>query len=355
MSWMMAAGTAISIGGSMLKGRSAKKAAQARDAANQQYALGYARSGQEYGNSMLKWMPQAQDAYTYRPATVNNGFGTSSIDPNTGQMSYSLNGPYAGLRDNYLSTGNSLFGQGSKLFQQANSFDPQSMAKDRYEAALKVMAPSDEASNQSLMQDLYNKGGFGVSNNVAAAGGGVTAANPYVSTFLNARNQRNNDLSYKSLGEGENYLSQLYSRANGMFSQGNSMVGQGINLDKLGYGSLGDAMTYGGMLNTARRSMFDKLYGIDNSANQAYLNANNKYYDVLSGGNSDPGRGADGRGAMYGGAIQQIGGAMGGGFGGMLGGRGFGGLGGDGFGFGGIGQLNPGGGENIGGGWGFTG
>jgi hypothetical protein len=222
-------------------------------------------------------------AYDPFYATVNNGIATSSIDPLTGKVGFNLNAPYAAERDR-------LFGQAAGVAQQIGSADPRAHAAERFNAAKALYAPGDAAQQQSLMQDLFTKGGFGLTTNTPAAasadaqgnvlpGQGSVGVNPYLATFLNSQNQRDANLGYNSLREGESYLNNLIGRQSGLFN-----AAQGI--DTAGAGVVNQALSTSGQLMRDRQGAAQFGYGAEREAAQIPYNAERDYIQALFGANS---------------------------------------------------------------------
>lgn len=220
----------------------------------------YRAAGMDYASGVRDLWSQNQGMFGYKPGNVTTGVGSTRIDPATGQVTYDLSQPYQTARDQAFKASEGMFGQ-------IGSFDPRAHATERYNSALGLMAEGDAQRNNQLMNDLYSKGGFGLTLNQQAAasaapGGGVTpgtgtvGVNPYVDTFLNATNRRNAELSYKSLNEGESYLDNMIRRQQGMF-------GFGAGIDKMGAGLLDTAQGWGRDFTSASRDqgLNNMLYG----------------------------------------------------------------------------------------------
>lgn len=285
MSWIAVGTVAVGAISKGMGSSSARRAQQGQDRMRDLSAMGQLGAQQTYYNSMQDELARAnaENPFQYRPATVNNGYATSNVDPNTGAVSYSLNGPYQGLRDQYL-------GGAGTMLRKINGMNPDDFAKDRYTAALGLRSASDENANQSLLQRLYNGGGYGLSVNMPAAGGGVVGANPLVNSFMNARNQANNELAYGSLREGQDYRTSLLNGANSMFNMG-------AGIDRMGSGVLTDANTWGNTFNTARANQFMNMSKMRLGTAGQLADATSGYYRTLGG--YDGGSGANTRASMW--------------------------------------------------------
>jgi hypothetical protein len=289
MAWAAVAGAAVSVAGGMISGSKARKAQKAQDMRKQESADAMLRHSQEYGNQQIGMANEYQN-FVNRPGQVTNGYGTSMIDPSTGQMRFNLNSQYAGLRDQAL-------GGAADAYRLAGDFDPRTHAAERYASAQALLAPGDEAANNGLMMDLYNKGGFGLNINKSAPGGGVNMVNPYVSTFMNARNTRNADMSWKSLREGESYLDNLIGRGRGL-------LGDGMRIDDTGRTSMGDAMNYRNQFNTD----FRNVLGMRGQGYATQYAGVGDKYKAWAGG--DPGFGANNQSQQWAAGADRLGGMI---------------------------------------------
>lgn len=281
MAWAAVAGAAVSVAGGMISGSKARKAQQQQDMRRMEAARGNTASIHEYSRQ-LGGLADRYENYAMQPTSSANGYGTSNIDPRTGQTGFQLNGTYAGFR-------NQAFDQARGAFGLAGNLDPRAHAAERYDAAQALLAPGDARAESGLMQDLYNKGGFGLRTN-----GGT---NPYVATLLDARNTRNSQMSYNSLREGEMYLDNLLNRGKGMYD-----MGQGI--DNLGNLSMQDAL--------ARRSAFSNdfkgMLGMRNAQHEQVLAGDQVAHNAWAGG--DPGFGANQQSQQWAAGANQLGGMI---------------------------------------------
>ena len=235
-----------------------------------------------YSAGLLSLADQYKGAYDPFYAQVNNGVATSQIDPVTGKVGFSLNAPYATQRDNMFGAANSVFGQ-------LKDFNPQTFATDRYNSAQALLAPGDQLAEQDLMQQLFNKGGFGLTTNTPASatpgaggsvlpGSGSVGVNPYAATFLNSRNARNADMSYRSLSEGESYLDNLIRRQSGLF-------GQGAAIDRAGADVMRDAFGASNQFMGDRRGAADFGMRVGERSLRIPYEAEREYINAVSGAN----------------------------------------------------------------------
>ncbi len=252
MTWAMVGGAAVSVVGGMISGNKSKKA-------NAQQERGRRDTAIAAGDDM---MMGAGEYYNGQEA-----------------MRGEYMDRYSPYRDRMLGGANARFDDADRIFAQAKDFNPKTHARERYTSALALMAPSDQAAQSSLMQDLANKGGFGLTTNVSSApiidaqgnvvaSNGTAGVNPMVSTFLNAQNQRNAGMSYKSLTEGEEYLDRILGRGRGMLGTGYDMMNKGMAVDENGF-----RMRDAGL--------------------QTLFNARNRRAQLIAGVQQDPGFGAN--------------------------------------------------------------
>lgn len=352
MSYAMAVGAGVSLIGNYMGNRSAKKGAaaqeRAEEARRQTAGRGSLAVNQALANEYQTYAPQIRDAMAPKYANVNTGFATTSVDPATGQVSSALNGPWAQQRDMFLRNagiasaqapgmfdrGNTYFNDARSQFDKALSFDPQSAARDRYGAAMSLLAPQDATNQQNLMQDLYAKGGFGLTLGTPAAGGGTTALNPYVNAFENSRNQRNAQLSWDSLREGQSLVDSMFNRGATLNTQGGNMFNLGGNMMNIA----GQQSNYGAGIERENQNALNQA----GNWSQTFTNNNNRqqqaYWDMFMKGRNlnaqgqldaintmwgspsgDAGSGANNRSQMFQGIGNSVGSFIGGGgFNGMF-------------------------------------
>jgi hypothetical protein len=205
----------------------------------------YKDAGMNYASGIRDLTGQYAHLYAPRTGTAQTGFGTGTFDPTTGMVTSTLSPVYQAQRDAY----NKQFGD---VTAQIGSMDPQAFAKNRYDANLALMAEGDAQAQSGLMQDLMNKGGFGLTLNQqaaatpgapgsAVAGQGSVGVNPYVDTFLNAQNRRNANLSVASLDQGQAYLDKLLGRQAGFTNAMSGIDARGDTLINQATGAARDA------------------------------------------------------------------------------------------------------------------
>lgn len=259
----------LDLGAGWYADRQARGAQDQLFQATQQGAADYRQAGMDYADRMRSLIPSINEAFTYRPATVNTGFATSQIDPTTGQVSRTLAAPYAAAREGYL-------GASQGLFSQLRDFNPQTFAQQRFQAAQDLLAPQDRLAEQNLMQELYNKGGYGLALNQPGAAGGTAQVNPYLSTLLNSRAQRDKEMAFGALREGENYLDNLINRQRGLFSSA-------VGVDQLGDSVFPLASSWGDTFNRARQEQALRTTGLLGGSYAAERDATQRYIEAMLG------------------------------------------------------------------------
>jgi hypothetical protein len=289
--WAAVAGAAVSVAGGMLSGSKARKAQKQQDLRKQEAADAMFRENERYSGQQLGMANEYQN-YAMQPGMIQDGYGQAQIDPSTGQMRFNLNSQYQGLKDQML-------GGANKAYALAGDFDPKTHAAERYASAQALLAPGDAKAESGLMMDLYNKGGFGLNTNKQTVGGGTTSVNPYVGTFMDARNTRDAGMSYNSLREGEQYLDNLINRGHG-FTRG------GMEIDNAGRQSMGNAMQYRQQFNNDYRNMLGMRAAGYNTYHQGVAGK----YNAWAGG--DPGFGANNQSQQWAAGGNALGGMIGG-------------------------------------------
>jgi len=128
-----------------------------------------------------------------------------------------------------------------KSLTLAGSMDPKASAAERFSAQQALVAPSNEAEMNNLMQMLQSKGLLGLSSYSAVPGTAQTpgvAVNPYVASLLAAQAGAKNKSAYASLAEGEAQLDNLINRSG-------ALTGQAQNARSSGQAALQQAQIAG--------------------------------------------------------------------------------------------------------------
>lgn len=221
----------------------------------------------DYAEGLKGLLPGLKEAYDPKYATADNGFATSYVDPVTGKVGYNLNAPYAAARNQY-------FDAAGKVMGQAQDFNPQTFAVERFNQWQGLLAPQREQQMNSLISGLRAKGQTGLSVN-SPTQDGIVGLNPLANSFAAAWAQSDKEAAYRSLDEGEKYLDNLLNRQKGLF-------GQGANIDTLGQGSLSSARDWSSTFTNNARTGADKVFGTEQDILDAYLKGDIQYIrDVL--------------------------------------------------------------------------
>src|SRR5262245_51316608 len=98
----------------------------------------------------LQGLAPLLDQYGMKGGTASTAFANASVDPTTGAVSYSFNPQSQGLFTGYMA------GAQSSL-DQAGTFDPQAMARDRMAAKMDILQPQRDAEDNSMFRKLQAK------------------------------------------------------------------------------------------------------------------------------------------------------------------------------------------------------
>ena len=113
----------------------------------------------------------------------------------------------------------------------ARSTDPKAVAAERFGAQQSLVAPSNEAAMNNLMQMLQSRGLLGLSSYSAVPGTAQTPGvpvNPYVASLLAAQEGAKSKSAYQSLAEGEEQLDRLIERGGALQRGAQSAQQSGI-------------------------------------------------------------------------------------------------------------------------------
>jgi hypothetical protein len=180
-----------------------------------------------YAAQLAGLAPSIEAGFSMKPATAKTGFATSSIDPATGKIGYTLDPRAQGMFDQYLA------GAKSSL-DLAGGLDPKAHAAERLAAQQALLAPRRAAEDAANLRKLQAKGLLG-SGSFATGLPGGTAANPLLAATEAARSQADAESAYRSLSEGEAYLDRLLGRSKGMLGGAQGIDAEGAKaLDMAG-------------------------------------------------------------------------------------------------------------------------
>jgi hypothetical protein len=114
---------------------------------------------------------------------------------------------------------------------RAGSMDPKAAAQERFNAAQGLLSGQDAASEAALWRNLQAKGMLGLSSYDPGASGVSTAGgpiNPIAAAHYAARNQRNAQMSYDALNEGEGQIDRMLQRSGRLQDQAGNRQRTGL-------------------------------------------------------------------------------------------------------------------------------
>ena len=172
-----------------------------------------------YATQLAGLAPQVTAGYTPRAATVRTALATGMADPTTGVVSNTLDPRVQGLFNKYL--------QGAeKQMGLAGDFDPRTLAQERLNQQLGLLAPVRAKQEADMFRTLQRKGLLGSATFSSGLPGGA-ASNPYMAAMQGAQAQADAALAANSLTEGENYLDRLLKRSGGLFGNAQTISNAG--------------------------------------------------------------------------------------------------------------------------------
>jgi hypothetical protein len=293
---------AATIGGSLLSGNSAARAAETS------------------ANAQLQAGREAAEAARFRPVGITTRFGSSGFqfDPQgylTG-AGYNVSPELKAYQDRLMSlTGQGLTqaeqaqaqyapltGAASGLFnlgQQYLAQSPEQVAADYMAKQQALLAPGRERESAALANQLYSKGRTGLS---IAQGGGLMAANPEQAALANARAMQDLQLAAQAnqagqqqvqfgqglFGAGAGLLGNYYAGQNAALAPFQSTLGLTGTIENLGQNALDIGSTLGGRaMNTGAASALLQS-GIRAAETAQPGNAYNPFASALQGFGSNP-------------------------------------------------------------------
>jgi hypothetical protein len=211
-----------------------------------------------YAAQLQGLAPQITAGYTPRGGTVRTALASGFSDPASGQMWSVLDPRAQGLFDKYLSGAQAQMGL-------AGDFDPRTLAQERLNQQLALLAPARAKQEADLFRTLQAKGLLGSSTFNSGLPGGASS-NPYMAAVQGAQAQADATLAANSLTEGENYLDRLLRRSGGLF-------GSAQTVSNAGDAAASAAANFGQRLTQDQRAATDKVTGLFKEAYGAQLNA----------------------------------------------------------------------------------
>jgi hypothetical protein len=191
------------------------------------------------------------------PTTVTSGFGTSSYDPKTGAVGYTLSDPLAGMRDEFYGAAEGFlpsqeqmdfatqvgdYGRG--LFSSATQYDIGQMTSDYYNRQQDILRPDRDIESASLRDRMFGTGRLGYGT--GTEGGYI---NPEQYALAKARETANAQLALGAEDRARGIQSSDIQRGLGMidseaalnmnpYNQASSLFGIGTGIEGLGYNTL---------------------------------------------------------------------------------------------------------------------
>ena len=247
MPWIAAA---ASIGGSLLGGRSANKAA------------GTAADAQ------IRAAEIAAEAAKFKPYSITSGFGKSAFDTENNTATYDLDPQLAAYRDQ-------LYGLSQQGMGGIN-LDTQQNAQDYYNQQQGLLSGGRGAEDIALRQQQLGSGriGLGVSGAAMGAGAGTGYVNPEQYRRDLARAQVDASMAANADQTAREQLDQDIARATGLFNTGAGVEELGMKNLTIG-ADIGNKAAVAGA--NAGRSLLEGGMAAANSNLAGGLNKANMY------------------------------------------------------------------------------
>jgi hypothetical protein len=228
-------------------------------------ALGLGLLGNQASNSAAKDAAAAQleaakiasDAAAFKPYSVTTGLGTSYFDPEAQTAGYTLDPALAAWRDQMMMAAGQAM---------PTSFDTTANAQQYYDEMQSMMAPSRQAENLQMQQDLFGSGRLGMRLAGEGAGAGTGMVQPDVFGLNQARSQADQALAQQARAQAQTELDQSIARGTGLFQTG-------VGIEQLGLTPLELGGTFGGYGSTAGSTQANALLQGGLGAAQANLAA----------------------------------------------------------------------------------
>lgn len=270
------------VAGSLISGRSAKKAGQQQAAASDRAAqLQYdaaikagasqERAARIAANAQIEAGKIAAEAARFRPYSITTGFGTSSFDTNKDTGTYTLDPRLAAFRDQY-------YGGAQDVLNQQQGFDPIAMARQVYGEQQGLLQPGRQAEDVALRQAMLSSGRVGLGVSGGAAGAGADGMlNPDQFSLNRARALADAELAARSRDYGESYLDRLIQRGQGLLTYG-------TGLESLGMGSMTAGLEAGAKSAQSQANQAQALLSSGTSAAETALGGTTAANNALLSG-----------------------------------------------------------------------
>lgn len=199
----------------------------------------------------------AADAAAFKPYSVTTGLGTSYFDPEAQTAGYTLDPALAAWRDAMMQSASTAM---------PSTFDTTEAAKTYYDEMQGILAPSRQAENLQMQQDMFGSGRLGMRLAGQAAGAGTGMVQPDVFGLNQARSQADAALAQAARTQAQTELDQAIARGTGLLQTG-------LGIEQLGLTPLELGGTFGGYGSTAGSAQANALMAGGLGAAQANLAA----------------------------------------------------------------------------------
>jgi hypothetical protein len=215
------------------------------------------KAAKQAAASQLEAAKIAADAAAFKPYSVTTGLGTSYFNADDNTAGYTLDPALAAWRDQMMmSAGQAM----------PTSFDTTANAQQYYDEMQSMMAPSRQAENLQMQQDLFGSGRLGMRMAGEGAGAGSGMVQPDVFGMNQARAQADQALAQQARAQAQTELDQAIARGTGLFQTG-------VGIEQLGLTPLELGGTFGGYGSSAGSSQANALLQGGLGAAQANLAA----------------------------------------------------------------------------------
>jgi hypothetical protein len=185
----------------------------------------------------------AADAAAFKPYSVTTGLGSSYFNPEDQTAGYVLDPALEAWRDQMMTMGAQALPQ---------SMDTAANAQQYYNEIQGMMAPSRQAENLQMQQDLFGSGRLGMRLAGEGAGAGTGMVQPDVFGLNQARSQADQALAQQSRAQSQAELDAAIARGTGLFQTG-------VGIEQLGLTPLELGGTFGGYGSTAGAAQAQSL------------------------------------------------------------------------------------------------
>ena len=215
------------------------------------------KAAKEAAAAQLEAAKIAADAAAFKPYSVTTGLGTSYFDADAQTAGYQLDPALAAWRDQMMMAAGEAM---------PTSFDTTANAQQYYDEMQAMMAPSRQAENLAMQQDLFGSGRLGMRMAGAGAGAGTGMVQPDVFGLNQARSQADQALAQQARAQAQTELDQSIARGTGLFQTG-------VGIEQLGLTPLELGGTFGGYGSSAGSAQANALLQGGLGAAQANLAA----------------------------------------------------------------------------------